>query len=216
MPFLRQGRFEVKYGNKIKGQACFILLFLIFLSFYGCSHINSNSSTSAGAGLAKDIKFHEPFIRQTYELAVSAGKKGNHPFGALLVHQGKVILTAENTVNTDKDNTNHAETNLLLKAKHELPAEVIRQSTMYISTAPCMMCSTVMWYMGISKMVYGVSYESFARLAGFEDKGISCEQIYRKNGAALEWMGPVLEKEGLQVFHYWPPGDPLSQRLRKN
>lgn len=40
----------------------------------------------------------EPFIRQCYDLAIAAGKRGNHTFGALLVHQGQVILTAENTV----------------------------------------------------------------------------------------------------------------------
>lgn len=194
----------MKHGNKIRGQACFFLVLIILSGFYGCRYLDSRSSAPADAGLSKDIKVHEPFIRQTYELAISAGKKGNHPSGALLVYQGKVILTAENTVNTDKDDTNHADTNLLLKARRELTADVIRQSTLYTSTAPCTMCSTVMWYMGIRKVVYGVSYEAFAKVAGYKVEGIPFDQVYRNNGTALEWIGPVLEEEGLQVLRFPP------------
>ena len=42
-------------------------------------------------------------------------QNGNHPFGALLVDTATntVLMTAENTVNTDKDCTGHAETNFL-------------------------------------------------------------------------------------------------------
>jgi tRNA(Arg) A34 adenosine deaminase TadA len=32
----------------------------------------------------------------------------NHPFGAVLVHEGRVIVEAENTVNSDQDITAHA------------------------------------------------------------------------------------------------------------
>jgi hypothetical protein len=53
---------------------------------------------------------HEQFI----ELAASARKNGNHPFGALLVDgTGHVILTAENTALTTHDPTRHAELNLV-------------------------------------------------------------------------------------------------------
>jgi tRNA(Arg) A34 adenosine deaminase TadA len=215
-PFLSQGRFELKHGNKTKGQVCFFSLFIIVAGLYGCSHINSKPAASIDTGLSKDIKVHEPFIRQTYELALSSGKKGNNPFGALLVYQGKVILTAENTVIADKDETNHAETNLLVKARRELSAEVIKQSTLYVSTAPCTMCSTVMWYMGIRKVVYGVSYPAFAKVAGFKDQGLPCDQVYRNNGTVLEWVGPVLEEEGLQVFRSQLPGSSNSPGPQKS
>ena len=59
----------------------------------------------------------EELLRTAFEIAAAARKNGNHPFGALLAdQQGKILLTAENTVVTDKDCTAHAETNLVRKA----------------------------------------------------------------------------------------------------
>jgi tRNA(Arg) A34 adenosine deaminase TadA len=43
---------------------------------------------------------HDPFIRKAIELAIASGKKGNDTFGAVLVHEGAIIATAENTQNT--------------------------------------------------------------------------------------------------------------------
>jgi tRNA(Arg) A34 adenosine deaminase TadA len=158
---------------------------------------------------------HEPFIRQAFALAISAGKKGNHPFGAVLVHQGKVILAAENTVNTDNDFTRHAETNLLARARRELPREVIRQSTMYTSAVPCMFCCSVMWYSGVTRIVYGVSGKAILKLTNFEERSIPCNELYRHTGRTLEWIGPVLEEEGLQVFCYWPEDSFRPTFIRK-
>jgi len=158
---------------------------------------------------------HERFIRQCFDLAISAGKKGNHTFGSLLVYQGEVVLTAENTVLTDDDNTRHAELNLMAEAKRKLPPEARRQSTLYTSTAPCMMCSGIAFYTGIKKVVFGVSYEAFDKLLGQKQKTVSCDELYRLSGAELEWVGPVLEEEGLLVFRYWPESDPHSFHFHK-
>jgi tRNA(Arg) A34 adenosine deaminase TadA len=141
----------------------------------------------------------------THELAISAGKKGNHTFGALLVHQGKVILTAENTVRTDRDSTRHAELNLVVSAERELPEEVIRASTLYTSTAPCLMCTAAIWFAGINRVVYSVSYEAFARLIAEGYQYIPCDEVFQRLGTPLELAGPVLEEEGLQVYQYWQP-----------
>ena len=149
---------------------------------------------------------HEPFIRQCLELAISAGKKGNHTFGSLLVHQGQVILTAENTVNTDQDSTRHAELNLIVKARRTLPEEVLRQSALYTSTAPCLMCTAVIWDAGINKLVYSVSYEAFVKQIAEGYRYIPCDEVYRQLGEVLNLQGPILENEGLQVFRYWPEG----------
>jgi len=147
---------------------------------------------------------HQPFIRQALKLAVYAGKHGNHTFGALLVHAGRVILTAENTVNTDKDNTRHAELNLIAKAGRELSSEVIRQCILYTSTAPCLMCTATIWEAGITRIVHSVSYEAFAKLIPGGYKYIPCTEIYRQFDTPLEWIGPILEFEGLDVYKFWP------------
>lgn len=158
---------------------------------------------------------HERFVRQAFDLAISSGKKGNHPFGAVLVHEGKTILTAENTVNTDRDFTHHAETNLLAKARRELSREVVRQSTMYTSAAPCMFCCAAMWYSDVQRVVYGVSGKAMGKLTTHEEKSIPCDQLYQQTGRTLEWIGPVLEEEGLKVFCYWPEDSFRSSLIKK-
>lgn len=160
---------------------------------------------------AAALSEHEPFIRQAYALAVSAGKHGNHTFGAVLVHQGKVILTSENTVYTDDDISRHAEVNLLVNARRKFPSDVVRSSTVYSSAAPCPLCSAALAARGISRIVYGVSYEAFDRVFGTKEVLLPCDSMFRQLQKELAFIGPVLEEEGLQVFKHWPENDPFKQ-----
>ena len=95
------------------------------------------------------MQIHEQFARQAIELARQARSAGNHPFGALLVVDGKVALTAQNTVSTDRDPTAHAETNLVSKAIRHLSPDQIRRSVLYTSCEPCAMCVGKMYWAGI-------------------------------------------------------------------
>ena len=159
---------------------------------------------------------HEIFIRRCHTLAVSAGKKGNHTFGALLVHGGRVIMTAENTVNTDNDDFRHAEYNLVMKSREAFSADVLADSTLYTSTTPCLLCTAAILAAGIGRLVYSVSDEGFAGLVPGEHTYIPCNEIVRRLGCKLEVIGPVLEEDGLQVFQYWG-GDftPLETILKR-
>jgi tRNA(Arg) A34 adenosine deaminase TadA len=154
-------------------------------------------------GIINTMNPHEPFIRQCYDLAIAAGEAGNHTFGALLVHQGQVILTAENTVNTAADQTRHAELNLVARAQQQFPAEVLRECTLYTSTAPCLMCTGAIWWAGIPRVVYGVSYERFGTLIPGGYRFLHIGEVFRQLGTPMEAIGPVLEDEGMKVYKYW-------------
>jgi hypothetical protein len=60
-----------------------------------------------------------------------------------------------------------------------------------------------------------VSYKTFAKLTGHEDKSIPCDKLYKETGKPLEWIGPVLEEEGVQVFCYWPQDSFRSSIINK-
>ena len=92
---------------------------------------------------------HEQFVRQAIALAAEARGRGNHPFGALLVLGGEVVLTATNTVVTDRDPTAHAETNLVAAAIRHLPRDQIGRAVLYTSCEPCAMCAGKMYWAGI-------------------------------------------------------------------
>ena len=157
---------------------------------------------------------HEDFIRETYALAISAGKKGNATFGAVLVHDGEIIMRAENTTVTDNDEQCHAERNLAVEAKKTLSQDILSHSTIYSSAYPCPMCTGAILEAGIPRIVYGVGHASFAQLIPKEVVIPSTEETVRAAGTATEVIGPFLEDDGMLVFQYWG-GEfrPLEQLL---
>lgn len=190
--------------NKFDIKSAFTIILSVFFLLISTSSSSSDNKTLPNTEKTTVSKNHERFIRKAFDLAISAAKNGNEPFGALLVYQGKIILTAENTINTDNNILHHAEIDLMAKAKREIPPEILKECIMYSSTAPCMLCCASIWYMGITKVVYGVSYKAFSKLTDFDDKSIPCDKLHEYTGRKLEWVGPVLENEGLEVFWYWP------------
>src|SRR5215813_1460815 len=145
----------------------------------------------------------EQFIRQAIELARQAREHDNHPFGALLVIDNQVVLTAENTINTDKNPTCHAETNLVQKAIRKLSPEQLAKAALYTSTEPCVMCTGAIYWAGIRKLIYGLANEELAKLAG-ERLPISCREILDRAWEKVEIIGPLLTDEALAVHEgFW-------------
>lgn len=143
-------------------------------------------------------------MRRAFDLAASAAFKGNHPFGAVLVHAGEVVLMAENTVNTSGDQTRHAELNLIAEARRTHPREFLAECTLYASTAPCPMCGYAIWESGITHIVYGVTYEKFAKLITRDAPYIKIEDVYRLLKTPAQIEGGVLEEEGIKAYGHWP------------
>jgi tRNA(Arg) A34 adenosine deaminase TadA len=50
-----------------------------------------------------DLLLHEPYMTRAIELAREAAANGDHPFSALLVHRGEIVVECLNTVNTSGD-----------------------------------------------------------------------------------------------------------------
>lgn len=141
---------------------------------------------------------HEGFIRQTIVLAREARAQGNHPFGALLVIDGQVVLTARNSVVTDADPTAHAETNLVALAIRDVPASRLRRAVLYTSCEPCAMCAGKMYWAGIRSVVYGLSCEELATLAGGNFL-VPCRDLFLRATERVEVHGPILPDEARAV-----------------
>lgn len=152
---------------------------------------------------AQAMADHQRYIRQAIDLAQSAREKGNHPFGALLVVDGQMVQTAENTVAVDGDVTGHAELNLIRKATRRLGAEVVARATLYTSTEPCAMCAGAVHWAGIRRVVYGCPAERVAEIAG-ESFVIPCRHVFAFAREGIEVIGPVLEAEATAVHQgFW-------------
>lgn len=146
---------------------------------------------------------HENLIQHCYEVAKSAVANGNHPFGALLWKDGEILLTAENTVVTDRDVTRHAELNLVSLASRRLGRDLLTPTVLYTSTEPCFMCAGAIYWAGIPKIVYGVSAASLADLSGSGYR-LSTRDLYARVQPGVEVVGPTLEPEGLEIHrNFW-------------
>ena len=141
---------------------------------------------------------HERFIRRSIELARLARVAGNHPFGALLVVDGSVVVEAQNTVHTDRDPTAHAETNLVSRAIRELSPGQIRRSVLYTSCEPCAMCTGKMYWAGVRSIVYAFSAEELATLAGGSFL-VPCRELFARAAEPVTVIGPLLLDEARAV-----------------
>ncbi len=146
---------------------------------------------------------NEVYIRQCYDLAINAGKKGFDTFGALLVHNGEILESAENTADYDRGLFGHAEFNLVHKCANKYSDDILRESVFYTSCAPCERCLAAIASLGVCKVVYGVSYKAFSQLTPFDDQPLDREGLLAQLHLPMQLIGPVLEDEGMHVFEYW-------------
>ena len=151
------------------------------------------------------IEADKKFIRRTYEIAKSAVVKGNHPFGALLVFNEKIIAEIENSVVTSKDVTKHAETGLVSFATQKFDKDTLSRSILYTSTEPCIMCCGAIHYSGITKIVYGTTSSQMVKLLDGEYRGIPSKEVFARINPKVKVVGPVLEDIGLKIHKdFWP------------
>ena len=145
----------------------------------------------------------EALVRQVIALAREAREAGNHPFGSLLALDGAVVLTARNTVHTDRDPTAHAETNLVAEAIRRLSPDEIARSVLYTSCEPCAMCVGKMYWAGIRTMIYALPAAELAKLAGGSFL-VPCRDLLTRAKDRVAVIGPVLVDEARVVHEgFW-------------
>jgi len=138
------------------------------------------------------------YLREAIEVAWSARKRGNHPFGAILVDgEGREVLRAENSVVTGHDVTNHAETNLVRLASGRFSPKELAECTLYTSTEPCAMCSGAIHWSRIGRVVYALSEEGLYEITGPSPENLllPCREVFRHSGQPVRVDGPCDELE---------------------
>jgi tRNA(Arg) A34 adenosine deaminase TadA len=146
---------------------------------------------------------HSYYIEKTYQLARHAQAANNHPFGALLVVDDKIILTAENTVITEHDTTKHAELNLISLATRQFNSKTLSKAIVYTSTEPCAMCSGAIFWSGISRVVYGCSAKKLGEITT-GSLVIPCKSIFEYGNRETTVIGPILESQGADIHRgFW-------------
>ncbi len=147
-------------------------------------------------------------MRRAIALAWNARAHKNHPFGALLCNEvGEILLEAENTVETDKDVTSHAELNLVSMATKKYNKEFLKRCILISSAEPCPMCAGAIYWSGIGTVVYGISEQWLYEISDPSHKNsllLSCREVLASGTRKVQVIGPVLEEEAREPhIDFW-------------
>ena len=89
------------------------------------------------------------------ELARQAADAGETPVGAVIVHDGEIIGSGHNLVETDKDPTAHAEIVALREATRRMGDWRLPDATVYVTLEPCIMCASALIHARVKCVVFG-------------------------------------------------------------
>jgi tRNA(Arg) A34 adenosine deaminase TadA len=179
----------------MKGYCVALLVFSVLLSSHSQCGGNPDVDQSSGALLKQD----EFFMLQALELARLSAQHGNHPFGALLVKDGRALARAENAVLSEGGIDRHAEINMIHNAMRDLGVKSLDGWTLYTSTEPCVMCSGAIFHAKIGTVVYGASQEYLATLIpGYKTVGI--RELISLCHQQIEVRGPIMAEEAERIL----------------
>ena len=102
----------------------------------------------------------EALVRTAIGLAAEAGRRGDPPFGALLVSpHGEVVAMASNRQVSTDDPTAHSEIELLRAAARDGYRPPLAGYTVVVNAEPCSMCASALVKAAVSELVYGAPHE---------------------------------------------------------
>jgi len=141
------------------------------------------------------------YLRKAIAWSHAGRRKGNRPFGAVIVSgDGQVLAEAYCATTETGDVTAHAETSAVRKlAERKLTREVLADATIYSSGEPCVMCAGAIFWANIGRVVFGIDAERLRVFRGDHgdqrDAELSCRDVFRASPHPIECIGPALIDE---------------------
>ncbi|MFO8063978.1 MAG: nucleoside deaminase [Spirochaetia bacterium] len=143
-------------------------------------------------------RFMEAAIAEA-QTAVTHGQGG--PFGAVIVHEGRIVGRGHNTVVAANDPTAHAEINAIREASTFLGRFELSDCEIYTTCEPCPMCYGAVYWARISTIYRGATAEDAAAF-GFDDEAVY-EDIVRRPSERKIAQIEVDRQACLEPFTYW-------------
>lgn len=148
----------------------------------------------------------EQLVDTAMTLAAEAGRRGDPPFGALLVSpHGEVVAVASNRQRSGADITAHAEIDLLragARAGHRAP---LRGYTVVVNAEPCSMCASALVKAEVGALIYGAQHE------GHMDPDLGVADVFARSSTPPRVTGGVLAAEAAaQIARYRGTSPPVD------
>ena len=144
------------------------------------------------------------YLRRAIAWAHMARRRGNSPYGAVLVAaSGAVLAEAGCADNEHADATAHAELQVVRTlAGRELAPGTLAGATLYASAEPCVMCAGAIALAGIGRVVYGVGVARLQDLGAQPLGGglLGARTVFEATAQPLECIGPALLHEAVAAI----------------
>lgn len=144
--------------------------------------------------------------RRFMQLALDACRqgvfKGQSPFGAAIVRDGRVLAVSHNHVLVNLDATAHAEIEAIRRACHEMGDVHLPGTTIYSTTEPCPMCFTAIHWARIERIVYAARVDD-ARDFGFNELRISNATMKQASGSTIELVPDFMREQAIEIYELW-------------
>jgi tRNA(Arg) A34 adenosine deaminase TadA len=141
------------------------------------------------------------YLRQAIDLSAQARRRGNKPFGAVIVGaDGRVLAEAGNTGTETRDFTAHAEMNALREAGPRHGRDALAGATIYASGEPCAMCAGAIFWCGVGRVVFALDIAAQQRAGKPAEIGLSCRELLAAAPRPIEVLGPCLSTEAAVPF----------------
>lgn len=149
------------------------------------------------------------YLRDAIALSKHGRRRGNRPFGAVIVaDDGEVLAEAWWDTTERGDCTGHAETNAVRRASTHHARERLARATLYSSAEPCVMCAGAIFWSNIGRVVYGLDAVALRVFRGERpeqrDAELSCRDVFAASPHPIEVIGPALADEAAAVHEgFW-------------
>ena len=100
-------------------------------------------------------KIDENYMKESIKQALKALEEDEVPIGVVIVYQDKIIGKAYNQREKLRDPTAHAEMIALTQAASFLDNWRLKNTTIYVTIEPCIMCAGALVNARVKRLVYG-------------------------------------------------------------
>jgi tRNA(Arg) A34 adenosine deaminase TadA len=154
---------------------------------------------AASQGLAATSGLVLPEDEQFMRMALDEARRGDFPFGTVIVRDNKVIARGRNQGITKDDPTAHGEMEAIRSCLAEHGSNVLVGSTLYTSGEPCAMCMGAIIWCHIGRLVFAATVEQLS--TKIEQIMISTADLAaRETFAPISITSGVLAAEEMALF----------------
>jgi len=145
----------------------------------------------------------EHFMRMAIAEARKGMSEGNHPYGSVIVKDGKVVAKGHSTGVKTRDVAAHADMSAARKLSRKSKTRDLKGCTVYATGEPCPMCSIALALTHISELVIGASYTDLPpqmNPGGKRPGKITYKEIFKEYGKQVKVQKGFLRDEVLKMY----------------